>query len=120
MVLETQKPVVKPHPVLIATNHNKKLNCDYFVILQVARQNGIPESVAEKTIFRIQTKDNSHPPVEAKVIDSIRQPLKDISGTLTRLSHGLGREEFISKMLEQSNVNTETEMVAYVYQKVIT
>ncbi len=117
MVTQEVKPDIKIYPMVIATNHNNKLSCDHFIILQVAKMNGIPESVAEKTIFNISTKDNSHPPVNAKVIDSIRQPLKEISSLLTWLSHEMPRDTFINKLLEQPKINLDTEMVAYIYQR---
>lgn len=102
----------------IPENLNGKLACPYFCHIDMAGP-GIPESMLPEIIFIFKTKDESHPPVKAHIIDSCRQPLQDISETFTLLSHGLTRTEFIQKMLTNvKDSNMSTQMVTYFYKKV--
>lgn len=112
-------PDIRFKEKVISTNLNNKLSCPFFIHIDKAGVNGIPESFLEKIKYVVKTKDGSHAPVTAKIINSIRQPLEDISEALTLLSHGMKREEFIVKVLtEVPGTNNQTEMVTYFYQQV--
>lgn len=111
MTPEISAPVVKKVP----TNLNGKFDCETFLHLQIG---GSVKESDEQKIFQFVFEDKSHPPVNARVYDSIRQPLKDIHPVLTRLSHNMERQEFISKTLAAvKNATLETEVVAYFYRK---
>lgn len=102
----------------IPQNLNGKLACSCFCHIDVAGP-GIPESLLPEIMFVFKTKDNSHPPVKAHIIDSCRQPLQEISESFTLLSHGLTRTEFIQKMLTNvKDSNMSTPMVTYFYKKI--
>lgn len=108
----------KIREVRIKTNLNGKLNCHYFCHIQIAGKTGITESVADNTVIKFITDDQSHLPVYARIIDSVRQPLGEISNVFTWLSHNMGKEDFIIKVLKEvKNTSNHTEMVIYFYQK---
>ena len=105
-------------PLKIKTNNNQKLSCHYFCHIQIAGTNGIPESVAEKTTFRISTEDKSHPPVDAEIIDSVTCALGVIPAAFTWLSHAMDKREFINKVLKDvPGATIQTEMKIYFYKK---
>jgi len=111
-------PETKTKVVRLKTNLNNKLNNPRFCHIQIAGLNGIPESVAENTIFKFTTDDSSHLPVYAKLIDSVRQPLSELSSVFTWMSHNMDQQEFINKVLKEVPGTTrETEMVIYFYKK---
>lgn len=101
------------------TNHNHKLDCDRFIHIQPTPRQGIPESLAEKTIFKITTADKSHAPVHARIINSTRQSLMDLHEIFTLLSHGMEKNEFIDMVLhEMPGASAEIEMTVYYYAQV--
>jgi hypothetical protein len=116
-ILAEKKKIIRD--LKMRTNHNNKLDCREFIHIQLTPPSGIPESVAEKTIFKITTADQSHSPVWAQIHDSARQTVKDLSSTFTRLSHGMELDEFISMLIrEKPDINPETELTVYYYRKV--
>lgn len=112
-------PDTKTVHVNLKTNLNGKLDCDRFCHIQLARENGISETNADNTIFVFTTSDGSHLPVHAKIYDSCRQVLYDISSMFTWLSHNMDKDDFVLKVLrEVKNTSLNTEMVTYFYQVV--
>lgn len=104
--------------IKLKTNLNGKLAAEWFIHIQLSGTNGIPESVAESTIFKFTTQDNTHPPVYAKLKDSIHQPLYELSEYLIQLSHNMEKKEFVEKVLaEVKGTNLNTEMTVYFYKK---
>lgn len=101
----------------LKTNYNHKLGCDYIVHLDVAPSKTINESVADDLIFVINTLDHSHPPVEYKLDDIARFPLRELTDTTTRLSHGMTREEY-KQFVAEKKYQEETLMALYYYKKV--
>lgn len=110
---ETQKK-----ELILAKNQNRKMSCPFFCHIQIAALGGgIPESVAENTVFLVKASDGSHEPIEARLLDSIRCNLKDISSSFTWMSHAMSREEFIIEVLTKvKNTTMDTMMVIYFYK----
>jgi ABC-type histidine transport system ATPase subunit len=104
--------------LILAKNQNRKMSCPFFCHIQIAASNGgIPESVAENTVFLVTTSDGSHEPIEARLLDSVRCQLKDISSSFTWMSHAMSREEFIIEVLTKvKNTTMDTIMVIYFYK----
>ncbi len=100
------------------TNYNNKLDCPYFVHLDVAPTPGsVTESALENTLIIINTIDGSHPPVKTKLHDLARFPLKELSENMVYLSHGMKKDDFIDLMMKKSGVTPDTEMALYYYHK---
>ena len=100
------------------TNYNHKLDCPYFLHIDLAPAPGsVPESLVEKTTIVIATMDGSHPPVRTKLIDLARFPLKNLSENFVLLSHGVTKNDFLNLLKEKKVVNDETEMAVYYYKK---
>ncbi len=114
--IETKAP---PKEILIRTNLNNKLDCPIFLHIELAKTYGIPESELEARRFLFITKDRSHKPVLAKVIDSIRCELGQIPNVCTYMSHGMEKEEFIQTLISSvGNTSRKTGVVAYFYKQV--
>ncbi len=108
----------KKKELILAKNQNRKMSCPFFCHIQIAAPSGgIPESVADNTIFMVKTSDGSHEPIEARLLDSVRCQLKDISSSFTWMSHAMSREEFIIEVLSKvKNTSMDTLMVIYFYK----
>lgn len=98
------------------TNYNNKMDCPCFIHLDVAPAAPITESKLENTTIIISTIDNSHAPVEKKIVDIARLKFKDVNSIFFHLSHGMTRQQYL-KMIEKDNkkINSETEMALYYY-----
>jgi hypothetical protein len=106
--------MIQEREVTFPTNFNKKLDCDIFIHIQAPHRPGI----AAGSVFTVKTKDLSHEPVKARIIDSIHQPLRSLSATFTYLSHGISPEEFKAMILQADpKVNEDTVLAVYFYQK---
>jgi hypothetical protein len=100
------------------TNYNNKLDCHYFIHVDLAPAQGtITETILSNTVIVIQTIDNSHPPVKTKLYDLARLPLKNLSDNTTKLSHGITRSEFLKLLQEKKGVEDDTELAIYYYRK---
>lgn len=99
----------------IKTNFNKKLDCEIFIHIQSPMNTG----VALTSVFKIKTADNSHEPVKAKIIDSCKLPLAEITSRFTYLSHAMFAEEF-KEVVKKADpkVTDDTELAVYFYKKI--
>lgn len=98
------------------TNYNNKLACPHFIHLDVAPPGPVPESKLENTVIVISTLDQSHPPVEKKVVDLLRIKFDDVTGLITHISHGMTKEEFVQLAAkEKKSITKETLMAIYYY-----
>lgn len=100
------------------TNYNKKLDCPFFLHIDTAPPEPVPESALESTIVFVVTIDASHPPVKTKVINLVRLPLKNVNENLVRMSHGISKEEFVKRMKSNQGVTEETEIGYYFYMRI--
>jgi hypothetical protein len=101
------------------TNYNNKLDCPYFIHLDVAPPQGsVSESVLDNTFIVISTIDGSHPPVKTKLYDLARFPLKNLHDNLVLLSHGMTKDQFLDMLLKKKGVTADTEMAVYYYHQV--
>src|SRR5687767_13276951 len=102
--------MIQEREVKIPTNFNKKLDCDIFIHIQAPHRPGI----AMASVFTVKTKDQSHAPVKARIIDSVHQPLRSLAATFTYLSHGISPEEFKSMILQADpKMNEDTILAVY-------
>jgi len=77
------------------------------------------ESILDKTVYKIITEDNSHPPVKVKLEDLCRVILENVSQVMTWQSHGMTRIEFIDLLISQKkNITPQTPMAVYFFEKV--
>ena len=107
--MENQKEIT------IETNFNKKLDCDVFIHIQPPWQQGINRS----TQIRIITRDRSHDPVTAVVIDSVKQTFANLNATFIYLSHGIDPVEFRNTLQKKvPNIQPDTELAIYFYKKI--
>lgn len=118
MTTQNSTTATPKRELILAKNQNRKMACPFFCHIQIATTNGgIPESVAENTVFVVKAADGSHEPVEAKLLDSIRCRLQDISSSFTWMSHAMDRQEFIIEVLKKvENTSVDTMMVIYFYK----
>ena len=101
--------------VTLKTNLNRKLGSPRFCHIQIGLHR-IPESVAESTIVKFVTEDKSYGPVNTRLVDSVRQPLGELSSVFTWLSHNMDKDDFIIKVLtEVPGTTLNTEMAVYFY-----
>lgn len=99
-----------------ATNYNGKLACQNFIHIDQAPRERIPESRLSSTIFELHTKDNSHPPVQARLMDLARIQLNQLTQLCTWQSHGMEASAFKSWFMDQTQgANRNTEMAIYFY-----
>jgi rRNA processing protein Gar1 len=103
----------------LATNFNNKLCCPFFIHLDVAPAQGIPESVLNETIYTIVTEDDSHPPVKAKLVDLARLELGKVSDVITWQSHGMTTQQYLSYLEERgTEIKSEDKMSVYLFQQI--
>lgn len=118
MTTQNSTQTARKKELILAKNQNRKMSCPFFCHIQIAANSGgIPESVADSTVFLVKAADGSHEPIEARLLDSVRCQLKDISSSFTWMSHAMSREEFIVEVLKKvENTSLETMMVIYFYK----
>jgi hypothetical protein len=104
-----------PKTLFFQTNYNNKLACQCFIHIDVAPKVRIPESQLERPL-EIRTADNSHPPIQAKIVDMLRLPLRDITSIFSWPSHGLDSLNFKLWMMEKQTP-ADQEMAVYFYSK---
>lgn len=105
--------------IVLQTNYNGKLHCDTFTHIDVAPKGTITESIAENLVAEIYCKDNSHPPVKAKLVDLLRLPLHQLSMVLTWPSHGMTFPQYLDWITARSpSITLHTPMAIYFYQKI--
>lgn len=101
------------------TNFNNKMDCQAFIHIDVAPRHGLPESVLEKTVYEIRTKDASHAPVNAKLEDLIRLQLHEISDAFTWPSHGVRALDYFKMIInEKPEIRYDSLMAIYFFKKI--
>jgi hypothetical protein len=90
------------------------------VHIDLAPLQPIPESVLDKTIIEIHTKDNSHPPTSWKLYSLCRLQLHQITSLMSMPSHGIPCFDFCKQMMQQyEQLKTTSQVAIYYYQKII-
>lgn len=105
--------------ITILTNYNNKLQCGSFIHIDLAPTQGIPESVLENTEVELHTRDNSHPPVKARLMDICRLELHQLHSLATWQSHGMDHLKFREWITQQNpSLTIASKMCIYYYQKI--
>jgi len=101
--------------IILKTNHNNKLYCNFFVHIQLPWEEGINE----KVLLRISTKDGSYPPFEAVVYDGVKQTLSDLAAPYIYLSHGMDKIAFKAMLQKEApSIKADSVLAAYFFKKV--
>jgi hypothetical protein len=101
--------------IVLKTNYNHKLDCAGFVHIAPAPPTGVPESKMNQ-VYTIATEDDSHPPVNYKLIDFIRVALKNVRSVFTIPSHGVECDSFILQYVDENpETSLECPMAVYFY-----
>jgi hypothetical protein len=102
------------------TNFNGKLACAYFIHIDLAPSQPLPQSHLEAPV-QIITRDDSHPPVLARLDDLARIPLGHLYRGykwLTWCSHGLtGRQLALQLTTRYPHLQRDSEIAIYFYTK---
>lgn len=102
------------------TNINGKMACTEFVHIDLAPEKMPSMDTLEKTILKIHAKDNSHPPIRAKVHNIVLFPLKELANIQTWPSHGMDSGDFINSQLVGQRVHKDMQLAVYYYRRVDT
>lgn len=103
------------------TNFNGKLDCNMFVHVDVAPAVLPSERAMADTIFQIQVSDNSHEPVQAKVVCIAPFRVAEILNMQTWPSHGMYTADLLTYLYTRKKVRItpDTMLAVYYYSKVI-
>lgn len=104
--------------IYFPTNLNNKLDCEAFVHIDNAPQTGIPEKIIEETVIEIRTRDGSHLPVRAKLVDMCRITLKEVRDAFSYPSHAISGFEYYQWYHDQNQeADGDTKLAVYFYKK---
>jgi hypothetical protein len=102
------------------TNYNGKMACDGFV--HVDFKPGVMPSFEslEHIVFKISTKDGSHPSIKVKMVNIMAFELKRLTDQIAIPSHGITAMELASQLIDRNpnRINFETEFAIYFYKKI--
>ena len=112
-------PTAHIREIHLKSNLNNKIGSKHILHIQLAGPTGIAEPQSEKIIFRFISGDNTAPPTDYKIYDSIRTTLLDLPEYVIQLSHGMTKTEFINQLYKKRpDITPSSNMVAYLYQLV--
>lgn len=104
--------------ILWDTNINGKLDCAMFCHIDRAPDKMPSAQAIQAATFRIETKDQSHPPVTVKLhcLETFR--LGQLNNFQTWASHGMDTSDFITMQHIKQRVDRDTVLAIYFYKKV--
>ncbi|MGN6293784.1 MAG: hypothetical protein ACTHMV_13655 [Chitinophagaceae bacterium] len=110
---------MKRKKITFETNYNQKLDCPRFIHVDLAPPRLIPEAELNSTVVEIHTKDGSHQPVLAKVVDLCRLTLDNMNTAFTWCSHEMSSDEYRLWITTKiSDIKRDTQMAVFFYQKI--
>ncbi len=120
MEINTLPPPTKTKTVFWETNFNNKLACSAFIHIDLKPHSLPLRKELDESIIEIYTKDNSHPPVTAKLLDLMPASLHNIPGCFSIPSHGLTGQEFESWFFDHysNRLQQSTDVCIYFYKKI--
>lgn len=103
--------------IALKTDYNHKLACKRFIHLDIAPEKIIP-GWDNEPVFTFITKDGSHPPIEAKLLDIDTRPLNQMPSIYPSLSHGMDISTFVDQLLTQRpNIPLDQKMIIYFFEQ---
>lgn len=113
-----EKPA--PKDIFWNTNYNNKLVCNAMIDVTIAPdKDNIPRNWRNQ-VYRIHTRDNSHPPVEFKLVDLLFFWPHELTDMVAMVSNGMEALELVNHLEEQygNTILQKRGLAVYYYQKI--